>query len=503
MAVDTPPRPAQPRLTEFFPAVPGRDPRWNRTQLRSKLPVEIVKKIVDFALGPPCRCETGDYYRIAAHHRTCACFSCLCTCYQTTTTASKLERVSFVFRQLTEGRSWCYKDIEGYQLERLGKLLAYLGDHRGREPATLARVRRCDVNTQYGAEDDPASGIRLLAEALERMKGLHALQISTYGVPWDATKSVVAASTCADLRSLRLRGISLSGASLSACLRAARHLKTLELGGPCTVDEGVMEALAGSVAPTLECLTVNRGSYTNDDTASETRTALRDRHLLRIVETVRSLMLLDLDDCAELTDDSLGAAFEKFRELAFVRLRSCPRVTDSSLARLGSSCLRELVLDSSEDVGDVSIVPILHRNSGIEWLSLKKTRVTDAIVPHLLASRLTINDLSLSYTLVTWTGLQPLIESEPPQLYYLGISSVAGVDDASVRCIREHLPGLQTLKLAGCAGITRPETLLYTVFKRQGTLDNLSLSGIPIADADLIAALERIAGDELYFSDDD
>ncbi|KAI9007790.1 hypothetical protein DFJ74DRAFT_374966 [Hyaloraphidium curvatum] len=331
-------------------------------------------------------------------------------------------------------------------------------------------------------EDAHEARVMRLAGALASMPKLVSLEISLYWGVCGASK-LLEASSCPGRRSLKLNGVAFSGHSLRSCLRALHQLQTLRVCGAVTEDSEVLDALAEAAPSSLESLIVNRDTAYEDET-EDLETALEDRHLSQIVDSVRNLKVLDLDQCAKLTDASFGPAFGKFLELAEVRLKFCSKVTDATLLKLASPCLRELVLDSAVGVGDASIVPILRQNTHIEWLNLRKTGVTDAIVPHLHASRSTINDLNLSRTSVTWSALKPLIEADPPLLEYLAVSYLAGVDDDAVLCIREHLKELVALRLAGCGGIRKAETLLYTVFRLKGTLDTLCVRDVPVADGE-------------------
>ncbi|KAI9007788.1 hypothetical protein DFJ74DRAFT_646386 [Hyaloraphidium curvatum] len=354
---------------------------------------------------------------------------------------------------------------------------------------------------------DRAAAVRI-AESIRMMKRLRRLAIQPYLYSFrDATVSLEAASALAQLQSLQLDDVTFAAGALRSCFGAARGLKILHIEGRVTVDDpAIFEAMADSLPRCLESLTVHaRGGAEEEDDDSyeeELSTAMLDWHLMRIVDVVDDLQELDLEHCGQLTDASVAPALAKFGSLRALSLKWCAGVTDASLSELRSSALHELGLDCAA-VTDRSIVPVLQKNTGLRRLGLRKTNVSDAIGPHLSALRTSLRDLSVSRTAITWPALRPFVLSKPPKLEQLAISYVAGVDDDAVRCIRDNLDGLQSLRMGECAGITRPEVLLYTTFKLQGTLETICLEGVPIADQDLVAAMDRIAGDSLFFSSRD
>ncbi|KAI9007802.1 hypothetical protein DFJ74DRAFT_773323 [Hyaloraphidium curvatum] len=455
--------------------------------------------------GAPCRYEA----EVVFHDPPCGCSVCDCDYTETKDLAWTLSRVSFVFRELVGGRQWHCRHFGGWApTQALCDIIDAFGGSNGLVESVLDRVRICRLSPPNEREDGkPRPGYPWedrFAEGLRHMRGLERLMLYAYGDSSDVAKFLEAAAVCVGLRSLRLDSVGFSADSLRVCLGATRNLAILCVAGKIVLeDASIFDALAESVPASLESLTISQlceNDFLEELSEDGPPTMMLDRHLLRIVEAANDLKVLDLSGSAKLTDASVAPALANHAGLRRVCFNGCAGITDASLSVLVASRLRELSLDST-GVSDASVVLALQRNADLRTVNLRNS--ADAIVPHLTPLLPTLWDLSVSGTAVTWPALRPLILAKPPKLKHLAISRIRGVDDDAVRCIRDNLGSLESLRMGGCAGITRAEVLLYMRFKLQDTLGVICLEGVPVADGDLVDAMERIKGDGLFYTSRD
>lgn len=256
------------------------------------------------------------------------------------------------------------------------------------------------------------------------------------------------------------------------------------------------DGLANAMPVSLKQLTIqfdDEDLDSNEVDDSDWVMPLQDAHLMIMTERIAELRNLHLSYCLHLTDASMAPLLAKFSHLTELDLELASGVTDASFLQFQGSQLQRLELNFLVHLSDASIVPLLELNKAtLRFLNLRKTRATDAIVP-LLSDKLC--ELNVSRTRVTIAALLSFIALRPP-LKTLGVSFLAGVDDAFVEAIRTTLTGLSRFYLRGCHAVVKPECLLHLSFTLE--LEELDIEDIPCADGELIDAVDRAAGGDAY-----
>ncbi|KAI9013511.1 hypothetical protein DFJ74DRAFT_733353 [Hyaloraphidium curvatum] len=285
--------------------------------------------------------------------------------------------------------------------------------------------------------------------------------------------------------SLKLDGTRVARDDLAKFLRRSDAVKSLVLRrvGP---DTSAFEATADSAPPSLQKLTIDL-----EDQRSLVA-GLSDSHLMGIAERVRSLKIMELISCHELSDLAVRPAVAKYDQLVGLDLSYCQDLTDAAVGSIASRCLEFLKLDGLESVSDTSVTAVLGGNHQLRSVGLQFIDDLDPVIPTLAQSTPTLEDVKLSGA--TWDGLWSLIRQPCPNLRRLYIDFAGGINDETLPQIADVCPKLEVLKI-GNAEISNIETLFRLVYLLRATLVKIRIPEEPLWSAEFAEALEALSPD--------
>lgn len=281
-------------------------------------------------------------------------------------------------------------------------------------------------------------------EALaEKCFGLQHLELDACEAISDASVLKVMLG-CSDLRTLTLRDVPISMATLDFALKhdppALQSLQRLSLAKSSAICDASLVVL-GRHAGTFKAL-----QFLN-----LTATRFSDQALVAMARAAQGVLRgLDLTGCTQISDDGLAQIAEFCPLLESLILDGCSRISDPGLIRLAAHCgnnLKTLSAVGLYKITDLGIIKLAHSALSLRSLDISFVyKVTDAGATKLLsASRL------LQY--LTVTGARQLTESfvdelirKPdmaPSLLRLDIDSCSGIDRSYVFKLRQSRPSLE------------------------------------------------------------
>ena len=166
------------------------------------------------------------------------------------------------------------------------------------------------------------------------------------------------------------------------------------------------------------------------------------------------LRILDLTNCALLTDEAVRGIVAQAPKLRNLSLAKCTRLTDESvyaIAKLGRN-LQYLHLAHVANLTDRAVMHLAQHCTRIRYLDLACcVQLTDASVGQLAANL--------------------------PKLRRIGLVRVANLTDASIYSLVERHATLERIHLSYCENITVPA--IFWLTQRLPRLTHLSLTGVP------------------------